>query len=137
MGWTFYLHRFVDSDPDRGLHDHPWRRSFSILLNRPYLEHTRYGVKLIRFFNVLNGTDLHRVVLRDRRPVWTLFGHGPDVKTWGFLRFWDYEEDRAIYQYRVHARSELAPGDKVEWWVTNERAKNHVDRLPINGMDHH
>ncbi|WP_244260428.1 hypothetical protein [Burkholderia gladioli] len=24
FGVRFYLHRFVASDPDRGLHDHPW-----------------------------------------------------------------------------------------------------------------
>ena len=24
FGATFYLHRFVGSDPDRSMHDHPW-----------------------------------------------------------------------------------------------------------------
>ena len=32
FGWHAYLHRFVDSDPDRGLHDHPWSRALSLVL---------------------------------------------------------------------------------------------------------
>ena len=38
LGYTFYLHKFVNSDPDRGLHDHPWYKSFSIVLSGSYIE---------------------------------------------------------------------------------------------------
>ena len=33
LGWRFYIHRFVDSDPGRGLHDHPWRRAVTFVLD--------------------------------------------------------------------------------------------------------
>ncbi|MEA3274035.1 MAG: hypothetical protein U9Q81_01780 [Pseudomonadota bacterium] len=38
LGWHAYLHRFVDSDPDRGLHDHPWNRALSLVLSGGYEE---------------------------------------------------------------------------------------------------
>ena len=33
-----YVHRFTDSDPDRGLHDHPWNRALSLVLTGGYRE---------------------------------------------------------------------------------------------------
>jgi hypothetical protein len=105
FGWHVYLHRFVDSDPDRGLHDHPWGRAVSLVLAGGYDElrfawHVgvpkpgarvaeppivRRHVRPWRL-NLLRGSDYHRVVLREGRPAWTLFLHGPRVKGWGFLR---------------------------------------------------
>ncbi len=95
FGWHAYLHRFVDSDPDRGLHDHPWRLAVSLVLTGGYDEQRpsngdfdRVLVRRIRPFrlNFLRGEDFHRVVLRDGRPAWTLFIHGPRVKGWGFMQ---------------------------------------------------
>jgi hypothetical protein len=102
FGWHTYLHRFVDSDPDRGLHDHPWRRAVSLVLTGGYdelrfakppsagahVEEPPIRSRHVRPWrlNLLRGTDYHRVVLRGGRPAWTLFVHGPRVKGWGFLR---------------------------------------------------
>ena len=103
FGWHLYLHRFVDSDPDRGLHDHPWNRAFSLILTGGYDEiralvgpPTRPddsgNERTVRRFrapgrlNRLRGHDYHRVVLRPGVPAWTLFLHGPRVKGWGFRR---------------------------------------------------
>ncbi len=105
FGWHAYLHRFVDSDPDRGLHDHPWDRALSLVLTGGYdelrfarLPQANPGVAMLGEapirsrqlrpwrLNLLRGTDYHRVVLRGGRPAWTLFVHGPRVKGWGFLR---------------------------------------------------
>jgi hypothetical protein len=95
FGWHAYLHRFVDSDPDRGLHDHPWGRALSLVLSGGY-EEIRAGAggtgdPRIRFvrpwrINRLKGRDFHRVVLRGGRPAWTLFLHGPRRKGWGFVQ---------------------------------------------------
>ena len=63
LGWRFYLHRFVGSDPDRGLHDHPWSRAFSIILAGWYWEQTRSGTRKVRWLNTLTGDTFHRVVL--------------------------------------------------------------------------
>ena len=68
LGWRFYLHRFVGSDPDRGLHDHPWSRAFSIILAGWYWEQTRSGTRK-------DGTDF-TVVTPQRR----FLGVGPDLE---------------------------------------------------------
>jgi hypothetical protein len=95
LGWHAYLHRFVESDPDRGLHDHPWRRAVSLVLVGGYDEVRGKGeglgdpeVRAVRpgRLNFLRGEDFHRVVLREGRPAWTLFVHGPRIKGWGFLQ---------------------------------------------------
>jgi hypothetical protein len=95
FGWHVYLHRFVDSDPDRGLHDHPWSRAVSLVLTGGYDEIRPAGGDpgraQARFvapwrLNFLRGEDFHRVVLRDGRPAWTLFAHGSRVKGWAFLQ---------------------------------------------------
>jgi hypothetical protein len=58
LGWRFYIHRFVGSDPD--------------------------GVR--RWFNVVNGDTFHRVVMAAGSEAWTLFAHDRRCKSWGFLR---------------------------------------------------
>ena len=103
FGWHAYLHRFVDSDPDRGLHDHPWNRAVSLVLSGGYDEQRpstgdvdHIFVRKIRPFrlNFLRGEDFHRVILRDGLPAWTLFIHGPRVKGWGFLRAGEFRRYR-------------------------------------------
>jgi hypothetical protein len=87
FGIRVYLHRFVGSDPERGLHDHPWRWAFSLVLSGWYIEHRRDGRRIRRIGNLLSGDTFHRVVLPEgMRECWTLFVHSaPDVKRWGFL----------------------------------------------------
>ena len=103
LGWRFYIHRFVDSDPGRGLHDHPWRRAFTFILDGWYWEETRFGCDARHWFASFTGDHFHRVVLnttvesyedgnrvytqREPTPCWTLFGHTVgDTKVWGFLK---------------------------------------------------
>ena len=68
LGWHAYLHRFVNSDPDRGLHDHPWNRAVSLVLTGGYDEQRptagdpgRISVRTIRpfRFNFLRGDDFY------------------------------------------------------------------------------
>lgn len=66
FGVRFYLHRFVASDPDRGLHDHPWPWAGSIVLSGHYWEVTRSGTKKVRWLNFLVGDSFHRVKLSCR-----------------------------------------------------------------------
>lgn len=112
-GWHAYLHRFVDSDPDRGLHDHPWDRALSLVLVGGYDEvrGAADGTSTCRFvrpwrINRLRGGDFHRVVLRAGRPAWTLFAHGPRTKGWGFLR-------NGVYRPMARDGSESRHRD---WW---------------------
>jgi hypothetical protein len=99
FGVRFYLHRFVASDPDRGLHDHPWPWAASVVLSGYYFEETRKGIRRVRWLNGLVGDSFHRVILptlrgdpavgQDQRgcACWTLFFHrAAYIKPWGFLR---------------------------------------------------
>ena len=88
--FNIYLHRFLRSDDDRALHDHPWT-SLSILLAGSYIEHTisAGGIEVrtrrtagdwkLRLF----GSLAHRLEL-DRGECWTLFITGPRYRAWGF-----------------------------------------------------
>jgi hypothetical protein len=92
LGVRFYLHQFVASDPDRGLHSHPWPWAVSLLLSGRYLEERRTRTHVRNWINFITGNTFHRVVLLPGRnggvrPVWTLFAHrAKRTKGWGFLR---------------------------------------------------
>lgn len=88
LGVTAYLHRFVASDPDRGLHDHPWGWSASLMLAGGYREIRRAAVRHLKpgRINFIRGTDFHRIILPANRDAWTLFIHGKRTKGWGFVR---------------------------------------------------
>ncbi len=106
FGLTAYIHRFVDNDPDRGLHDHPWGRALSLVLAGQYHELRANQVLLsphatpdirVRLlkpgrFNAIRGDDFHRIILhwnhtnRTHAEAWTLFVHGARTKGWGFIQ---------------------------------------------------
>jgi len=108
--FNIYLHRFLRSDDDRALHDHPWLFNCSILLKGDYIEHVpanksgwpvdmtikkiprHAGALYFRF-----GPAPHRVQLyknphseKEELPVWTIFITGPRIREWGFYcpSFW-------------------------------------------------
>jgi hypothetical protein len=104
---TIYLHRFVSSDSEHHVHNHPWRRGLSLILAGSYLEEravdmtgvSRSGCltikRRVRWFNQVNGNTFHRI--HDAQPgTWSLFMHGPRqiirydsgrlrAKGWGFF----------------------------------------------------
>ena len=128
LGWQFYLHRFVASDPDRGLHDHPWPRAFSIILAGQYWEETRSGRRLVRWFNSLTGDTFHRVVLPHvglyEFPCWTLFFHrAKRTKPWGF---WRPLGTGAIFEPYLYPKE----GDQTEWWTRAPKGRDEPRRLP-------
>lgn len=144
FGVTFYTHRFLASDPDRGLHDHPWRWALSLLLCGWYLEERRgYASPVLRrldakmaamglrqegvhtrqvhWVNWLRGDDFHRVVLPyGVREVWTLFMHrsGPNAKPWGFLR----HRKGNVFSYVEHATGNTE-SDSEGWVRTAPKAR--------------
>lgn len=104
-GKTFgvFLHHFVGSDSPTEFHDHPWSWALSFVLRGGYVEDRRgrHDPTIVRRwvsagrFNRIPPHIFHRVELRDGRPAWTLFVHGPKIRKWGFLdvvtgsfRFW-------------------------------------------------
>lgn len=101
--FNIYLHKFVRSDDDRALHDHPWLFNISILLKGSYVEHTPEGNEIVRKAGDIKGRwgkAPHRIELERKRqwykphlypyhmrkeiPVWTLFITGPKIREWGF-----------------------------------------------------
>jgi len=93
-----YLHHFYQSDPDRDLHNHPWRWSFSLILTGGYYEYRHNAMHALSYlepdvfdrkapgFNYITGDTFHRVVLKDLKAgAWTIFVSGPDEKDWGFF----------------------------------------------------
>ena len=139
FGIRIYLHRFVGSDPDRGLHDHPWRWALSLILLGWYYEATRQyvGLRPVRWFNFLTGDTFHRVVLFPPSEcidefdlctpaeVWSLFiVPAKDVKTWGFLR------DKGQLG-QVFTPFEYGPAGKpAKWWIGAPKGREAAKRRP-------
>jgi len=87
--FNIYLHKFLRSDSDVALHDHPaW--NISILLQGEYTEHTiaaggvnhaailKAGDWKFRFAKAAHRIELHA------GECWTIFISGPKIRTWGF-----------------------------------------------------
>ena len=83
--FNVYLHKFLRSDDDRALHDHPFD-NVSILLRGSYLEHTPEGTfrRSAPAFVRRTAEQSHRIELIDGKHVWTLFVTGRKVREWGF-----------------------------------------------------
>lgn len=82
---NIYLHRYIGSDDDRALHDHPWF-SVSFLMAGCLKEITPNNMRFIRrFIPVFRSARFaHRLELHEG-PAWTLFITGPKLRSWGFL----------------------------------------------------
>lgn len=87
--FNIYLHRFLRSDDDRALHDHPWL-NFSYLLEGSYTEwgiaaggvkHSR--VALQGSWKFRRAKTAHRIELH-AGSCWSLFITGPVIREWGF-----------------------------------------------------
>lgn len=114
LGVQFYIHRFLDSDPDEEVHDHPWRWAVSLILAGHYSEELLDTEKRRHMWpgrlNVITGTKFHRVhFINDGQPdVWTLFFHGKRVKGWGFF-------NKKTHGYRPFA-VDAKDKDTTGWW---------------------
>ncbi len=95
LPFSVYLHGFVRPDRDRDLHNHPWDKSYSLILSGGYDEERLDGrVKGSDFIikrtvrpgriNVIRKDDFHRVTKLHADIVWTLFVTGRKLDTWGF-----------------------------------------------------
>ena len=88
--FNIYVHKFLRSDDDRALHDHPWMNC-SILLRGFYMEHTPDIAVVRRVGDIVfrrSGRMSHRIELfgepGNEEPCWTLFITGPRYREWGF-----------------------------------------------------
>lgn len=86
--FNIYLHKFLHSDDDRALHDHPWI-NVSYLLEGEYVEHTipQGGVQVAKRYvrgnwKFRRAKAAHRIEID--QPCWSLFITGPIIRNWGF-----------------------------------------------------
>jgi hypothetical protein len=111
-----YLHKFVSSDEDPELHNHPWGTSMSIILSGGYTEeqrvtlpddpldnNPRHTVEFNKFspgfINIVRRDDFHRVEL-DENPTWTMFFSGDRQQEWGF---WNQQTNKYLH-WEEHIR---------------------------------
>ncbi len=127
FGYRVYLHRFVASDPGRGLHNHPWNHAISWVISGSYeeirmrgpredhrLQSRRLGAGS---FNLIGGRVFHRINIKPQSECWSLFIHGPTAKDWGFLRGGDYVRHELV----VDAQSNPL------WWKQASRPISYPD----------
>lgn len=115
--FNIYLHKFVRSDDDRALHDHPWSWNVSLILNGEYIEYMpfdrktfgklrnhappfstvdmRLKTKLRRAWRPVfrRGTTPHRVeLIKDYRPF---------IPRWGM----SFIEERPVWTIFITGRT--------------------------------
>jgi hypothetical protein len=120
---SWYLHHFWRSDYEDEVHNHPWGRSYSLILTGGYIEHRYVGGCVVTrrclpgSINVIDSTDFHRVELIGR-DCWTLFVSGPKVSGWGFLDV----ATRSFLPWEEHMRK-LA--ERLGQWPDRRTERSH------------
>lgn len=82
----FFVHKFISSDEDRALHDHPFG-FFVLPIWRGYSEHNDRGKRRVLPLlgtRIRPATYRHRVELIAGKPAWSLFFRFKRVRVWGF-----------------------------------------------------
>lgn len=127
---TCYLHHYLRSDPDAGLHDHPWPWAVALPLAGGYREQRLTGLPLGQLGIVtrrrppflpyrLDGHDFHRVVVAAGRTSWSLFFVGrARAKPWGFLRPVALAAGPHPCDAVYYAAFSNEDGSHIEWWRT-------------------
>lgn len=95
--FAVFIHFFHRSDADRDTHNHPWEKSWALILKGGYVEERVAAIvagkvlKTTRTFrpgdiNVITNKTYHRVdLLYPDQGSWSLFVAGTNVGDWGFL----------------------------------------------------
>lgn len=131
LGVTVYLHRFVSSDSEEHLHNHPWSWGRALVLSGGYEEEVVTDLcpttgpsgcvtatRRIRWWNRVDASHFHRIK-NAKKNTWTLFMHGKRQritlgmasrpKGWGFL-----EASACGTATRFTPFSGTSP----KWWLT-------------------
>ena len=123
-GWRVYLHRFVRSDGERWLHDHPFT-GCAVVLSGGYREEVLPAlggttrIHRRRWLNWIPGKKFHRIT--EVLPgTWTLFVHGPHSKNWGFLDPIDMNDgSRPLLYFNPYNQSD---SNGAHWWAEHDAA---------------
>ena len=121
FGYRVYLHRFVASDPGRGLHNHPWKHALSLVLCGSYRETRMLGAAADNTLhsrrlgaghvNLISGNVFHRIDLAAGGECWSLFVHAPRAKSWGIIQQREYRDHEAV----------VGQMSNPLWWKQAER----------------
>ena len=152
FGVTFYLHRFVSSDSERHMHNHPWGWGRALVLCGRYVETSVIDIcphanvsgalltrRYIRWWNRVDGNHFHQI--SDAAPgTWTLFFHGPrldaegnpvtskqgatKLKGWGFLERERYTADGYVTVFVPYDSA-----SNLRWWHKAPLGRD-IDRVP-------
>jgi hypothetical protein len=135
---TLFLHRFLDSDPDRGIHDHPWN-SRSFIVAGGYFEKRlikQNGVEKVIVrdiqplsFNTIRKNDFHQIILKEKTPAWTLFYHGERVKHWGFQHYTENADTSITKTEFIPYEDKTNPTEK---WEDRASIGNNTAREKMN-----
>jgi hypothetical protein len=85
--FAVFIHFFHRSDKDRDQHNHPWAKSWALILKGGYVEERGNASRTFKpgMVNVITKDDYHRVELLDaKKGSWSLFVAGKNVGSWGF-----------------------------------------------------
>lgn len=123
-----YLHRFVDGDGDRYLHNHPWDTATATIIAGGYRERrmSHGGTVETRHLsagdqNLLRADDLHQII-SVQKETWTLFTHGPWAHKWGFVERWNDDGTPVV-------RCDPEDGVHRLWWLTAPLGRDHPGRV--------
>lgn len=128
---TLFLHRFLDSDSDKGIHDHPWDSKGFILLGgyneKRLIKENGIEKVIVRnvkplSFNNIGKNDFHQIMLKPKTPTWTIFYHGPRVKHWGF-QYYEIKENQEIKKTEF-LEYEDKTNPEEHWETTALKGKN-------------
>lgn len=134
FGVTFYLHRFVASDPADALHNHPWP-GVGIILAGGYYEHrfvrahpqsVHTTVEWRKRWSVakLKPSTFHRVEVLPNQHAWSLFAHTGKVQSWGMI-----DLSNGVYRIYNYDRADTDPGAPITvqhrwgWWTYSPMGK--------------
>ena len=139
LGLQIYIHRFVSTDGERWIHDHPWRWCLCFVLSGGYIEERlKYfspneGLVTervpVRWLNLLTPRTFHRIA--ELKPnTWTLVICGPDTVHNGKRKGWGFIE--AINSQKME--------EKLYWFqyqqpYQGERTNDFMDNMPT-GQQH-
>lgn len=136
FGFQMYLHRFVASDPGKGLHNHPWKFAISMILSGHYVE-TRlnhkasagaFRKKILKAgrLNYINGEIYHRIDISPGHQAWSLFIHSKKMESWGFLH-----SENKQFAYMDH-NEVVHQHNQPHWWESASKAVQKPDmRSPL------
>ena len=145
FGYRIYLHRFVASDPGRGLHNHPWRHAVSLLLCGTYQEtrmltaESNHALqrRWLRagHLNFISGGVYHRINIAADAECWSLFLHAPKTRDWGFIRRQQSRQQtshQTFHQYRDHNEVVTQPSNPLWWKQALRPVQCPQMRLPLS-----